>query len=93
MFHLNIFLISISFVIQCKILLMHPGTIADQFDESAIRRIIQINMLLPLVSILGVGIAFVSPAWSNAVYLTVPFLTYRLKTKIHKASKEKRNDL
>ncbi len=92
-FHINIFLISAFFVVQCKVLLLNPETIADQFDESAIRRVILINMLLPLVSLLGIGIAFVSPEWSTAVYLAVPFLTIRLKTKIHNASKDRLIDL
>lgn len=87
-FHINIFLISAFFVVQCKVLLMNPSTIADQFDKSAIRRVILINLILPMVSILGIGISFISPQWSTVVYLAVPFLTLLLKNRIHVSSKE-----
>jgi len=87
-FHINIFLISAFFVLQCKVLLMNPSTIADQFDKSAIRRVILINLILPMVSILGIGISFISPEWSTVVYLAVPFLTLLLKNRIHVSSKE-----
>ena len=92
-FHLNIFLISVFFLIQCRVLLMNPETIADHFDEFAIRRVIRINLILPVVSIFGIGIAFFSPAWSTVAYIAVPFFTILLKSRIPDSAKEKSNDL
>lgn len=86
-FHVNIFLISLFFVLQCRILLNNPETIADEFDETAIRRVIKINMVLPLVSLTGIGISFFSPDWSSLVYLAVPFLTIRIKSRIKNSPK------
>jgi len=81
-FHLNMFLISIFFLIQCKVLLINPETIANEYDESAIRRVIKINMILPLVSLAGAAIAIsFSPNWSTLVYITVPFLTSLIKNR------------
>ncbi|MCK5132284.1 MAG: DUF1211 domain-containing protein [Candidatus Sabulitectum sp.] len=93
LFHINIFLISVFFLIQCRVLLIKPETIADQFDEYAIRRVIRINLTLPVVSLFGIGIAFFLPAWSTLVYIAVPFLTIQLKSRIADSSKEKSDDL
>ena len=93
-FHLNIFLISTFFLVQCRVLLMNPETIADEYDESAIHRVIKINMILPLVSLTGIAIAFLfSPDWSTLVYIAVPFLTYRIKNRIPVPAKESGDDL
>ncbi|MCK5785560.1 MAG: DUF1211 domain-containing protein [Candidatus Sabulitectum sp.] len=80
-FHINIFLISLFFLLQCRVLLDHPEAIADQYDETAIRRVIRINLTLPVVSLIGIGLAFLSPSWSTVVYIAVPFLTYQLKSR------------
>ena len=79
-FHLNIFLISIFFVLQCRVLLHFPETVLDEFDETAIRRITRINAILPLVSLAGVFVALFYPDWSALVYLGVPFLTNMMKS-------------
>ncbi|MCD4706798.1 MAG: TMEM175 family protein [Candidatus Sabulitectum sp.] len=92
-FHFNIFLISVFFLIQCRVLLINPETIADQFDESAIRRVIRINLILPVVSLIGIGIAFFAPDWSILVYIAVPFLTNQLKVRISNPQKEESNGL
>ena len=81
-FHINIFLISLFFLLQCRVLLAHPEAIADQYDETAIRRVIRINLTLPVVSLVGIGLAFFVPSWSTLVYISVPFLTFQLKSRI-----------
>lgn len=81
-FHLNIFLISLFFLLQCRVLLVNPETIADGFDEFAIRRIIRINTILPLVSLAGAGIAFFFPSWSPLVYIAAPLLTVQLRDRL-----------
>jgi hypothetical protein len=62
---------------------MNPETIADEYDESAIRRVIKINLILPLVSLAGAAIAILfSPNWSTLIYIAVPFLTSLIKNRI-----------
>ena len=92
-FHMNILLISLFFLLQCKVLLMNPETIADNYDKAAIRRVIKINMILPLVSISGVVISFFSPTWSTFPYIVVPFVTIQLRNHIPLQSKESNDDL
>lgn len=92
-FHLNIFLISLFFLLQCKVLLMNPETISDDYDKAAIRRVIKINMILPLVSISGVLISFFSPTLSTLVYIVVPFFTIQLRNRVPLQSKEGNEDL
>lgn len=92
-FHVNIFLISMFFLIQCRMLLKNPETIADEYDEYAIRRVIRINLILPVVSLLGIGIALFTPDWSTLVYISVPFLTIQLKTRISNPANKGNDDL
>lgn len=94
-FHTNIFLISIFFLLQCRVLLVNPETIADEYDASAIRRVIRVNTILPAVSLLGIAIAVLSPGWSTMVYIAVPFLVTQMKSRLPDpaASNGKSDDL
>jgi len=79
-FHLNIFLISLFFLLQCRVLLVIPETIADGFDEYAIRRIIRINTILPLVSLAGAAIIL--------VYIAAPLLTIQMRDRLPVSGKQ-----
>ncbi len=87
-FHLNVFFVSVFFLLQCRVLLDNPETIADSFDKSAIERVIRINLVLPAISLLAVGLSFISPEWSIILYITVPFLTTKIKRVAPEAVKE-----
>jgi hypothetical protein len=38
----------------------------------------RINLLVPAVSLVAFGLAFVIPTWSPAVYVSIPFLVRKL---------------
>ncbi len=82
MFHINILLISILFIYQGAVLLRYPETIADGHDIISVKRVIRINMVLPVVSISGIIVSFFSPKMSTLVYISVPVLVNRLRTKL-----------
>lgn len=91
-FHLNIMLVSVFFILQGAVLLHYPDTIADGYDKNSIRRISRINMILPLVSAAGIGVSLFSPGWSTIVYLSVPFLVNRLKSRLKSDKKSVSQD-
>ncbi len=92
-FHLNIFLVSVFFLLQCRVLLANPDTIADSFDKSAINRVIRINLVLPVISLFAMGLSFISPEWSIILYIAVPFLTTKIKRITPAATKENSDDI
>lgn len=81
LFHLNILLISLLFIMQGAVILRYPSIVAEGHDEASVRRVIRINMVLPLVSIAGILVSLFTPDWSTAVYLAVPFLVNRLRSR------------
>lgn len=82
LFHMNIFLVSVNFIFQGTVLLRYPEMIAEGYDRTSAKRLIRINMVLPIVSVLGVIVSFFSPAWSTLVYLSVPLFVNRLRTRL-----------
>lgn len=82
MFHVNILLVSILFIYQGAILLKYPEIIADGHDVTSVKRIIRINMVLPMVSVSGIIVSFFSPKLSTLVYISVPVLVNSLRTKL-----------
>ena len=86
MFHMNILLVSLLFIYQGAILLKYPEIIADGHDIASVKRIIRINMVLPFVSVSGIAVSFFSPEFSTLVYISVPLMVNRLRTKLHGGS-------
>lgn len=80
-FHLNIFLVSLCFLLQCAVLIRAPDLIAPGHDKTQVHRILRLNMVLPGVSLLGLAISIFDAPISPMVYLTVPVIINMLKLR------------
>ena len=82
LFHTNIFFVSVIFILQGTVLLRYPEMLADGYDTTSVKRLIRINMVLPVVSVAGVIVSLFSPGWSTLVYLSVPLFVNRLRSRL-----------
>ena len=73
-FHVNIFLIGVFFIYQCLMILKYPAILKDGVEETEIRRIIKVSMVLPGLALAGILVALFTPDWSAIVYISTPLL-------------------
>ena len=74
-FHTNILLIGVFFLIQCTLLLKYPEILREDVSRNEAIRIVRINLVIPALAVIGIIVALFSTPWSLAVYLLVPILT------------------
>jgi uncharacterized membrane protein len=74
-FHMNILLIAVLFLFQCLLLMRYPEMLKNDASGKTALHIVKVNLVIPLLAVLGIIIALFSPPWSLAVYVLVPFLT------------------
>jgi len=86
-FHVNILLIGVFFLIQCTQLLRYPQIVSDEVTREDILLIVRINLVLPSLAVAGMIISIFAPPMSLLVYLFTPIMTSlvskRLRTEVH----------
>ena len=74
-FHMNILLIGLFFLLQCILLLRYPDILEKDVSREKAAHIVKINLIIPLLAVIGIIIAVFSPPWSLGIYVLTPFLT------------------
>jgi len=80
-FHGNIFFIYMFFIIECNALLKHSYTFLKETTRSELQNLVRINMILPMLSVIGVILSFFIPTWSTLIYIFAPFIVRRMRMK------------
>jgi uncharacterized membrane protein len=75
-FEASLFAIGIAMFCQWLYATQGHRLVDPTLDEGYIRYIRISNLIVPLVSVVGILIAFAGNTWSSAVYLTLPFVGY-----------------
>lgn len=78
-FHLNIFFIYIFFIIECNALLKHSYTLLNESTMDELQNLVKINMVLPMLSVIGIILSFFVPAWSTLIYIVAPLIVRRMR--------------
>ncbi len=73
-FHLNMFLISMTFLISWKYASKEGHLLKDDVTESFVRYISYKAWVTPLVAMSCLLVAFISPTYSSIPYLTIPII-------------------
>ena len=74
-FHMNVLLIGVFFLLQCMLLLRFPDILKKDITSKMAMRIVKINLVVPSLSVAGIIIAVFSPQLSLAVYILAPVLS------------------
>lgn len=81
-FHLNIFAIGIFILLQWAAVHGHPEMLREGTPADIISGGIRINLVLPALALMGIGVAAFSPSWSTAIYAVTPFLISRVRGRV-----------
>jgi len=74
LFHANMFGLGMLFLVQWLYMARHPDILSAALDPREVRNGLYGALLMPAVSVLACGFAFVTPSWSMATYLLmIPF--------------------
>jgi uncharacterized membrane protein len=72
LFHANMLIISIFFLIHWHYISHHPEIMSESLDlkdaECGIRR----SLIVPVVALIGILVSFITPSYSMAAYLLIP---------------------
>ncbi|OPX26434.1 MAG: hypothetical protein B1H05_02290 [Candidatus Cloacimonas sp. 4484_140] len=84
-FHLNMFLISVSFLLSWQYASKNRRLLKDDVSENLIKYILLKSWVTPLVAMICMIVAFIIPAYSSIPYLLIPmihsFIRSRFKNK------------
>jgi len=72
-FDLNLFLIGVMFNLNWYYA-NKKGFIDEKVDPRIIKSRQKINLALPILALIAIGLTFISPEWSSVVYLSIFFI-------------------
>jgi len=85
-FHMNMLAILGFTYLQMRHVDNHRALVdADRFEHESFKEGMDITKVFILVTLVGMGLSFVIPEWSNGVYLIVPLWAF-IKRKMEKGS-------
>lgn len=84
-FHLNMFLISITFLMSWQYASKERRLLKDDVSENLVRYITLLACMTPLIAVVCMGMTFIVPAYSSIPYLMIPiihkFIRFRFTNK------------
>jgi len=83
-FHCNMLLIGIIFFINWQHATRHHRLVAANLDNHFIQGNLRTSLVIPAFSIIALCISFLSPHWSSAPYILIPFTVFGIKKQLHK---------
>lgn len=78
-FHLNVLAIGIFILLQWATVRRHPEMLKEDAEPGIVLKGIKINLVLPVLALVAIGVAAFSPNWSTAVYAVTPFMISRIR--------------
>jgi uncharacterized membrane protein len=80
-FHLNIFLLSTFLALQWGVTMKHPEIVQEGTEEELLGKGFRISLVLPMLALVGIGIAVFWPSWSTLVYAVTPFAVAKIRSR------------
>jgi len=72
LFHVNMLIISMFFLIHWHYISHHPEIMSESLDPKDEKYGIRRSLITPVVAFIGILVSFITPSYSMAVYLLIP---------------------
>ena len=80
-FHLNLLTVGLSFHLQWRYVSRRKTLQRPDVDEEYIKQGERRSLVLPIVSLIGIGVTFVVESWGTLVYLSIPIILSFLRRR------------
>jgi uncharacterized membrane protein len=81
-FELNLLLVGLAYYWHWSYATHNHRLVDPKLDPAHIAKTKKAMLVIPALSVVALGLSYISPAWSTSLYFLIPFLYHREKLKI-----------